>query len=358
MNTAPENEQETAVDGAEVEGIFGVDGQGNVTFVNPAASRMLGFTMAELMGQPFHELVQHSHADGSYFKRSSSALQAAMADGSIHHNTEEVYFRKDGSSFPVEAITTPIRDTGRVVGAIVTFKDLTLRKRVVERFKDEFLNLVDRELRTPLNVITGFASMLEDEVGGPLTDDQKHYVNRVLNGTERMMLVIHDLVDFAKVRSGKLELERTPCQYWRLIAEVVSTMKPLADHKHIALEVDVEAPAGLTVDQQRMQQVLANLLSNAIKFTPNGGKVSIRAFRYNDELVTQVVDTGPGIASEDLPKLFEGPRHFDPERPRGGEGLGLAISKAIVEAHDGRMEVLSERGAGSMFAFTVPLGPA
>jgi PAS domain S-box-containing protein len=356
MSTTHDNEPETGLDGADIEGIYGVDRQGNVTFVNPPASQMLGFTMAELMGQPFHELVQHSRADGNRFPRSASALHAALGDGSIHHNTEEVYFRKDGSCFPVESITTPIRDEGRVVGAIVTFKDLTLRKRVVERFQDELLTLVDHELRTPLNVITGFASMLEDEVAGPLTEDQKHYVNRVLNGTERMMLVINDLVDYAKVRSGKLELERTDCQYWRLVAEVVSTMKPLADLKEIELDVDVEAPPGLQVDQRRLQQVLANLLSNAIKFTPTGGKVTLRAFRYNDELVTQVVDTGPGIASADLPRLFEGPQHFDPERPRGAEGLGLAISKAIVEAHGGTMEVLSERGAGSMFAFTIPLG--
>lgn len=355
MNTTHGNDRDAAQDLGDVEGIFGVDGRGNVTFVNPAATQMLGYTMADLMGQPFHELVQHSRADGSYFPRVTSALHAALADGAIHHDADEAYFRRDGSCFPVEAITTPIRDAGRVVGAIVTFRDLTLRKRVAERFKDEFVAMVDRELRTPLNVITGFASMLEDEVGGPLTEDQKHYVNRVLNGTERMMLVINDLVDFAKVRSGKLELERTAVQYWQLVAEVVSTMKPLADHKELELEVDVEAPPGIDLDRRRVQQVLANLLSNAIKFTPAGGKVQLRAFAYGEELVTQVTDTGPGIPSEDLPKLFQGPRHFDPERPRGGEGLGLAISKAIVEAHGGRMKVLGERGAGSMFAFVIPL---
>jgi PAS domain S-box-containing protein len=316
---------------------------------------MLGYTAAELMGQPFHELVQHSRADGKFFPRAASALHAALADGTIHHTADEVYFRKDHACFPVEAMTTPIRDAGRVVGAIVTFKDLTLRKRVAERFKDEFVSLVDHDLRTPLNVITGFASMLEDEVGGPLTEDQKHYVNRVLNGTERMMLVINDLVDYARVRSGKLELEKVDCRYWQVVAEVISTMKPLADHKEIALEVDVEVPHDVHLDRRRVQQVLANLLSNAIKFTPKGGKVSVRAFRYGEELVTQVVDTGPGIASEELPRLFDGPRHFDPERPHGGEGLGLAISKAIVEAHGGSMEVLSERGAGSMFAFVVPI---
>ena len=139
MNTTHGNARDAAQDLGDVEGIFGVDGQGNVTFVNPAAAQMLGYTMADLMGQPFHELVQHSRADGSYFPRVTSALHAALADGAIHHDADEAYFRRDGSCFPVEAITTPIRDAGRVVGAIVTFRDLTLRKRVAERFKDEFV---------------------------------------------------------------------------------------------------------------------------------------------------------------------------------------------------------------------------
>jgi PAS domain S-box-containing protein len=339
------------------DGVMGVDSRGCVTFISPAGAHLIGFGASELQGQPIHELVQHTRADGRFFPRGESAIHAALIDGAIQHKSDQIFFRKDGTCFPVDFVSTPIRDEGRIAGAIVTFKDISLRKRVADRYKGEFIGLLDHELRTPLNVIMGFANCLEDEVPGPLSTNQKLYVNRVLHGTERMLLVINDLLDFAQARTGQLSLELAPTPYFHLIASVVSNLKPIADQKGIEMDADVELCEIPCLDGQRVTQVLTNLLSNAIKFTPSGGRITMRAFCDRDELVTQVMDEGPGIAPDDLPHVFDGPKNFDPGSTRGPQGgrLGLAVSKAIVDAHGGRMEVISELGAGSMFAFILPM---
>jgi PAS domain S-box-containing protein len=342
---------------ADDDGVVCVDSRGCVTFINPTGARLLGYAVAEVQGQAIHELVQHSHADGRLFPRRASAIHAALVDGAIHHKSDQLFFRKDGTCFPVDFVSTPIRDQGRISGAIVTFKDVSLRNRVAERYSGEFIGLVEHELRTPLSVIMGFASCLEDEIPGPLSADQKLHVNRVLQGTERMLLVINDLLDFAQVRSGTLSLDLAPTPYFHLMASVMSNLKPIADQKGIEMDAVVEFGEVPLLDAQRITQVLTNLLSNAIKFTPAGGRITMRAFCHGDDLVTQVVDAGPGVSPDALPHLFDGPKHFEPGSSRAKQGghLGLAVSNAIVLAHGGRMEVISELGAGSLFAFILPL---
>ncbi len=234
--------------------------------------------------------------------------------------------------------------------------------RAVDRYKDEFLSVISHELRTPLNFITGFASILDDEVPGPLNETQQSYIHKILTGADRMLSLVNNLLDMSRLQAGKLSLVCEPTAYAPLVEEVVASLRPLADDRWVELTADVAAPASVHVDPQRILQVLTNLVDNAIKFSPQGGKVQIKAFvqgKASPELVTEVIDVGEGISEADLPKLFQRFQQADMSSTRkvGGTGLGLSIAKALIEAHGGTIGVRSELGKGSTFWFTLPLEP-
>ncbi|MFN3429781.1 MAG: sensor histidine kinase [Candidatus Sericytochromatia bacterium] len=225
-----------------------------------------------------------------------------------------------------------------------------------DRVKDEFLSVISHELRTPLNFITGFASILDDELDGPLNPLQHLHLGKILSGSERMLHLVNDLLDFAKLQAGKFDLSPSPTAYAPLLEDVAASLRPLADHKHVAIEVDVDVPGEPNVDETRVVQVLTNLVNNAIKFTAPGGRVRLAARVVGGEVLTEVTDTGVGIAETDIPKLFSRFKQLDMSATReaSGTGLGLAISKALVEAHGGTIGVRSQRGEGSTFWFKLP----
>ncbi len=229
-----------------------------------------------------------------------------------------------------------------------------------DRYKDEFLSVITHELRTPLNFIIGFSSVLEDEVIGSLNQQQHDALRKVLRGSDRMLALIDDLLAFSKLRAGKFTLVHRPVAYGGLVKEACATLAETAAQKGVTLSAEVKAPALALMDDHRILQVLFNLIGNAIKFTPAGGRITVRAWERDGEIATEVEDSGVGIASTDIPRLFTRfeQLNMSSTREAGGTGLGLAISKALVEAHGGRIGVRSRLGEGSTFWFTLPLRPA
>jgi signal transduction histidine kinase len=199
--------------------------------------------------------------------------------------------------------------------------------------------------------------VLEDELYGPINDKQHGAVSRILSGADKMLALVNNLLEFAKFSSGHLGLAPAPADYPAVVAEAVGALSPLAERGRLAVDWAVEPVGPIDIDTHRIGQVLLNLLSNALKFTEPGGRVTVRAFRDGDTVVTEVTDTGCGIAEADLPRLFRrfGQLDMSATRAHGGAGLGLAISKAIVEAHGGSVFVRSTPGAGSTFGFTLPM---
>ncbi|MNW97100.1 Signal transduction histidine-protein kinase BarA [compost metagenome] len=235
----------------------------------------------------------------------------------------------------------------------------------VDRIKSNFLSIVSHELRTPLNFITGFASILEDEVAGPLNLQQREYVGKILLGADRLLDMVNDLLDMNRMLAGRFALEPLPVDFRAMARELVESQTGAARQKNLMLDLQLEAslPELAWLDPVRIAQVMRHLIANAVKFTPEHGAVQVRCFAQppcDDQealLVTQVSDTGFGIDPEDVPALFVAFRQLDMSATReaGGLGLGLPISKEIVEAHGGAIGVISEKGEGSTFWFTLPL---
>ena len=229
------------------------------------------------------------------------------------------------------------------------------------RAKSEFLASMSHELRTPLNAIIGFSQVLLKQFFGKLNEKQVQYITDVLESGEHLLSLINDILDLAKIESGKLELDLTDVNLKDLLESSTVMIKEKSLVHGIKLQCDVtEDLAGLTItaDERRLKQVMFNLLSNAAKFTPDGGKISIHGIKENDSVTVTVTDTGIGIAPADQTRIFEefyqirgGMKGKTP-----GTGLGLSVTKNIIDLHGGRIWVESEgEGKGSRFSFTIPV---
>ena len=225
----------------------------------------------------------------------------------------------------------------------------------VSTAKSDFLASMSHELRTPLNAIIGFSELMDGE---PRTDDRVEvpveWVGHVKRGGQHLLGLINDVLDLAKVEAGRLELAREPVDLESAVAESLAGLRPLADRKALRLEARIE-PIIVDADRGRLRQIIYNLLSNAIKFTPEGGAVTVQASRSGELIEVVVSDTGIGIAPADQAAVFEEFRQVgDQAGHEAGTGLGLALTRRLVEAHGGSIHVESTVGVGSRFVFTLP----
>src|SRR5579885_2851770 len=229
--------------------------------------------------------------------------------------------------------------------------------RELARVKSEFVTHMSHELRTPLTGIMGMAEVLRDDKAGPVTPRQKHYLTDILASSNHLLDLINRVLDLAKAEAGKISIQPRRCDPAALAVEVAKTVRSIAAAKRITLSVHTEAaPASAITDPSRFRQILYNYVSNALKFTPEGGRVAIRvAFKTPDRLRVEVSDTGIGIAPRDLEKLFRDFSQLDgPAVTQRGAGLGLALSKRLVEMQGGTVGVTSEPGKGSTFFAILP----
>ena len=224
------------------------------------------------------------------------------------------------------------------------------------KHKSEFLASMSHELRTPLNSVIGFSQVLREQMFGELNEKQEEYVDDILSSGYHLLSLINDVLDLSKVEAGQLELDVAPFSLREALERGVVMVRERATTDGVQVELapvpDVDIVTG---DERRVRQVIFNLLSNAVKFTPAGGVVDVRATRVNGEVRVSVADTGPGIALEDHERIFEEFQQTEAGvELREGTGLGLALSKRLVELHGGRIWVDSELGKGSTFVFTLP----
>lgn len=231
----------------------------------------------------------------------------------------------------------------------------------LDQLKSRFLSIVSHELRTPLSAIQGFAEMLQAEVYGPLSQKQRGALQRIMANDERLLTLVNDLLDQARMEAGQLSLTFEPFNLRDLVDDMESTMRVLVESKKLFLKVHVSpaVPATLSGDRKRLHQILVNLINNALKFTQKGG-ISVHFYRLDDEYwAIDVADTGPGIAPEIQTSIFEPFRQGDSSatREHTGFGLGLSIVKQLTTLMGGSVSVISEVGFGSTFTVKLPLVP-
>jgi PAS domain S-box-containing protein len=355
--------------------IITIDAQGRVVEFNPAAERTFGYRKRDVVGRELAELIVPPGSRNAH--RNGLARYMATGESSlIGQRIEMTAMRSDGTQFPVELALSAVHSDGPPMVTGVA-RDLTERKRMDEtrlesqaieeqnhrmleanRLKSEFLANMSHELRTPLNAIIGFAELMHRGKVGPVSADHEEYLGDILTSSKHLLQLINDVLDLAKVESGKMEFRPEPVDLAKLVNEVRDTLRGLVASHGLRIETDVDPEvSAAAVDPARVKQILYNYLSNAIKFTPEGGRVSVRITPEGPDMFRiDVGDTGVGIPAEDLGKLFVEFQQLDAgtAKKHQGSGLGLALVKRLVEAQGGRVAVRSTPGEGSTFSAVLP----
>jgi len=349
---------------AAPDGFMIVNASGIIDIVNGQVENLFGYDRSELVGQPVEILIPMRFHGTHHRQRSGYAARPRLRP---MLGTDRYLYarRKDGSEFPVEISLAPLTtDAGTVTSAII--RDVSERKRLQEeadRIRDELIATVSHELRTPLSSIIGYTELLSDLGDGHLSAEARELLEVIERNARREMCLVDDLLLLASLTSGRMRLNRDPIDLERLAADAVRAVRPRAEAQGLSVVVQVEATGEselVHADPVRLGQVLDNLLTNAVKFTPRGGVITVALERHDDTAVVEVRDTGVGVPADELPMLFERlfrARHAV-EKHVQGAGLGLSIAKAIVDAHDGEIEVTSEVGHGTTVTVRLPLGSA
>ncbi|MGH9714464.1 MAG: PAS domain S-box protein [Candidatus Acidiferrales bacterium] len=348
--------------------IISADSHGKIVYVNRAAEQIFAHSSDELIGQPLALLMperfRSSHLQG--FERYLKTGEAHV----IGKTVELAGRRKDGTEFPLQLSLSSWK-TGEGTFFTGILSDITKRKQVEEdllrakeeaersnKFKDQFLSTMSHELRTPLNAVLGFSDLLSEEQYGPLNDRQRRYVNHIHTGGAHLLRLINDILDLSKIEAGRLQLALENVLVSSCFAEVVDTLRPLADRKSQTLALRPSPDLSVRADATRFKQILMNLIGNAIKFTPEGGTIELVVQELGELARVEVRDSGPGIPLEEQERIFEAFHRLGrSDKTSEGTGLGLAITRRLVELHGGKLGIESQPGSGSNFYFTLPTTP-
>ena len=333
--------------------IISASTDGLITSWNGGAERLFGYTAAEAMGQPIAMLAPQG-GDAA-----QAEILRRLAAGERVTPYETVRVHKDGRPIPVSVTAAPLHDaSGRVVGVAGIVRDASERQRMQEVAKRsaasaELLSRANHELRTPLNAILGFSELLEQRLAPTLEPRERRYIQNIRSAGEHLLALIDRLLQLAKADSGKLELQRSVIGLAALVERPVADAAHQAGAAGVALTLDPLPQASVRIDRARLAVVLSELLANAITATPPGGSVRVRATVPDDDLVLEVVDTGRGIPPEANERVF-GVFERIHDDDRSGTGLGLALSREIVELHGGTIAFDSEPGRGTTFRVHIP----
>ena len=372
------------------EGAYGVDTAGNCTFANRAFREIMGYHDDDVLGKHIHSMIHHSHADGSPYPASQCRMYLAFISGASVHVADEVFWHRDGTAIAVEYWSNPVLRNGEVVGAICTFTDTTEKRRldaeldrhrhsleqlVQERTveltrarvqaeaanvaKSAFLANMRHEIRTPLNAIIGLGQILRKSA---TPAQQAEWLEQIEHAGQRLLAIINDILDLSKIEAGGLHLESADFALAEVLDQTASAIGPAAYDKGLRIDVDRDGvPVWLHGDALRLRQALGNYAANALKFTQHGTiALSAKLLEdHGDELLVrfEVADTGPGIAPEQMARLFRPFEQADMSstRKHGGNGLGLAITRRLAQLMGGEVGVDGTAGVGSRFWFTARL---
>jgi PAS domain S-box-containing protein len=331
------------------------DAAGEVVSVNEAALTMFGLgSRTEAIQHGEFDSFHLRYPDGRPIPRDDFPHARALSGVTVPDYLAIGRHLISGKDLDLSIAAAPIESNG-IVGAVLVIRDITALQEL-DRKKDEFLSVASHELRTPLTTIKGYTQLLAQTVNELPAEERATYLNAVLGEIDRMMGLISELLDVSRIETNRLQLEKQPIRWVEFVNRRANAFRVQNPARTIGFDTSVGETV-LHVDPDRMRQVIDNLLSNAMKYSPESSVVEVRARVEDGYMLTSVIDRGIGIPSDEIPKLFERfhrARNVS-SRYYGGLGLGLYIAKAIVEAHNGAIGVVSEEGLGATFTIRLPL---
>ena len=350
------------------EGIYGLDLQGKINFVNPAAGKISGWKVEEMVGKFEHEI----------FLKGQPSAEALRKDANGEHLTDQEFHRRDGQAFPVEYVRTPIKDKERLVGAVIIFKDITERKRAEDAINrkaaelarsnaelEQFAYVASHDLQEPLRKIQAFGDRLKTKCDAANLQDGRDFLERMQGAAARMQTLINDLLTFSRVISSSQPF--TPVELTPIIKGVLSDLEVRIEQTKATVEVG-ELPT-IDADTTQMRQLFQNLVGNALKFQPANHqpviKISAKVIKspfagtpeedpYAEQCEITVEDNGIGFEEKYLDKIFAVFQRLHGRNEYEGTGVGLAVCRRITDRHGGTITARSKLGAGASFVVTVP----
>jgi|GEM_PF-2403914 len=358
MNLTAERNKLTTVMQSIVDGVLALDSFGHVILVNPAALTILGLEEKDILYKKLDEIL--TMYDGNQKISCGDLLpnKQLTKDSVIAQKKALKIVAPSGRQIFINLTSSAIKEGSEVgLGAIITMSDVSKEKEL-EEMKIDFVSMAAHELRTPLTAVRGYLSVLLEESGKKLPKEEKDFVDKAFIASSQLAALVENLLSVSRIERGAMKLQIETVDWSNIVRDSVNNFKPLAKEKKIKLTC--ELPENLpkaAVDQFRISEVISNLIANALAYTKSGGSVTVMVETKEKELITHVKDTGQGIPESALPRLFT--KFFRVsgvlEQGSKGTGLGLYISKAIVDMHKGRIWVESKEGVGSTFSFAVPV---
>jgi PAS domain S-box-containing protein len=331
------------------EGLVVVNSKGKVIMMNPAAERILGSSNKDKVGKPIDENLRDEQL-------------VSLVTTADDEDKKEIEFTSPGDETKkiIRASSAVIEsEDGQTIGMVSVLSDITKQKEL-DRMKQAFVASVSHELRTPLVAIEKSISLILTKTTGPLSQDQEQFLTIANRNLKRLTRLINDLLDLSKLEAGRMQLAPQECSIEKVIQESIEPLSHWSASKGVVINMNIQSniPA-VTIDSDRIIQVVTNLVGNALKFTPQGGTITVSAGQNSasGDIQVSVEDSGIGIPPESVGKVFDKFYQVGERTPSdiGGTGIGLSIAKEITELHGGRIWAESEHGRGARFTFTLPL---
>jgi len=334
------------------EGIYGIDLHGKCMFINQSGATLLGYTKTEVLGKNVHTLLHSRYSDGSAYPEESCPLTKEIERPPLHLENE-IIWRKNATSIPVDYIASPIIVEKKIVGTVISFTDITLRQEREQR-KDEFFSIASHELKTPITTIKAFNQLLTKYYASDPTSQASLYLSKVDIQLTRLTKLVQDLLDVSRIQAGKLLYNKEIFDLNELTTESIEDFQFTTQHHTLVYKGN--KGHYIQGDKYRIGQVLHNILHNAIKYSPSGGKVEVVLSSRKIDFLISVKDYGIGIPKDHLPNIFERFYRIE-DTTRGnfpGLGIGLYLSSEIIKRHGGSIWAESVEGQGTTITFSLP----
>jgi PAS domain S-box-containing protein len=342
----------TAITSSLVEGVVVLDTAGRCTFVNPAAEHMLGWTSTELYDKEVSAIISIQATRDASGAAAPAPLMDVLRLGTTQRNEDAVFGRRDSGIFPAAYAAAPIVMDGHIVGAVITFRDMT-DMRQLQRRREEYLALISHDLRAPLTAILGRAQLLVRWLTQHGLAREAESANIVVESSHRMNALIKDALEHSRIDAAMDAQQRSVIDLVTVVRQMVD--QSIAPDDRARVTLDAIPTLSVVVEVAQIERVIVNLLTNALKFSSPNTPIVVHVAQQATDAIVSVTDQGIGIAPEDLPHLFE--KHYRAQTVGqiAGNGLGLYSSRLIVEAHGGQLWAERTVGAGSTFTMTLPL---